>query len=163
MSYGVFTKYFSNVIQVRSIGMYDHMREDEERDYFSHVHIMFSGIPSKKWAGRSRTKAAYGWRHVAAPPENNNGTHLFNETLLNPSNRENQDEPIFGGPFSQLSAGRIAALNSEGHIAALNNLYNQFFFGSLNFHPKFCNNASVESISANVNEKPLVTDFIPLT
>ena len=137
--------------------------EKTKREHFSHVHIMFPGIPSKKWAGRSRAKAAFRWRHVAAPPENNNGTHLFNETLLNPSNRENQDEPIFGGPFSQLSAGRIAALNSEGHISALNNMCMRSFFSSLNFHPNLCSHASAETISANENERPLVSDFISLT
>ena len=46
----------------------------------------------------------------AAQPENNNGAHLFNEPLLNPSNRENPDEPIFRGSFSQLFVCRIAAL-----------------------------------------------------
>ena len=99
----------------------------------------------------------------AAQPENNNGVHLFNEPLLTRSQGEKPDKPLFRGPLSQLSTSRIAAVISEEPIPALNNLYNQFFFNSLNFHPKFCNNASVESITANENERPLVSDFIPLT
>ena len=64
----------------------------------------------------------------AAQPENNNGAHLFNEPLLNPSNRENPDEPIFRGSFSQLFVCRIAALISEEHIAAVNNMCMRSFF-----------------------------------
>ena len=99
----------------------------------------------------------------AAQRENNNGTHLFSVPLLTRSERDKPEEPLFRGTLSQLSTSRIAAITSEESIPALNNLYNKFFFRSLNFYPKFCNNAIVESISANVNEKPLVSDFIPLT
>ena len=64
----------------------------------------------------------------AAHLEINNGAHLFNEPLLTSSEREKPDEPIFRGLFKQLSAGHIAALISEEHIAAVNNMCMRSFF-----------------------------------
>ena len=98
----------------------------------------------------------------AAQREKNNGMHLFNEPLLNSSKREKPDELIFHDPFSQLSAGHMAALISEENITALNNMCLQSFLGSHHSPPNVCSHASVNSISANENEEPLVSDLILL-
>ena len=67
----------------------------------------------------------------------------------------------YGSPVA--AKVRDAALISEGHITALNNMRMQSYIGSFHPPPNFLSYASFESIAANENERPLVSDFIPLT
>ena len=134
--------------------MYDHMREDEERTLLTCAHyVLWNSIKEVSWMFTCTS---------AAQHENKNCTHLFSVPLLTSSEREKPDESLFRGPLSQLSTSRIAALISEEPIPALNNMCLQSFLGSHHSPPNVCSHASVNSISANENEKPLVSDLIEL-
>ena len=131
ISHGVVITFFSNVIQVRLVRSH----ERRLRENTSHKSTLCSlEFLQKSELNYHVRKQHMGEGTSAAQPKNNSGAHLFSEPQLTPSNRKKPDELIFGGTFSQLSGGRIAALISEEHRAALKNMCMRFFFGNLNFH-----------------------------